>query len=121
MFNASALAPLNVGLVISRSSRSCEQWLRLVHAQDTEQLISRHDLDDYVIASLSLYLDILNLFLKVPPLSFPVVVAMLAALLKGAEFLIHGACLNSLCVRAAPPLVGQQPQLSCEPWLGPGR
>ncbi|KAK9835412.1 hypothetical protein WJX81_007898 [Elliptochloris bilobata] len=31
---------------------------------DTEQLISRHDLDDYVIASLSLYLDIINLFLK---------------------------------------------------------
>jgi hypothetical protein len=32
--------------------------------QDTEQLISRHDLDDYIIASLSLYLDILNLFMK---------------------------------------------------------
>lgn len=92
-----------------------------MHVQDTEQLISRHDLDDYVIASLSLYLDILNLFLKVPPLSFPVEVALSFALLKGADFFIHGACLNSLCVRAAPPVTGQQSQLSCEPWLGPGR
>ena len=39
--------------------------------QDTEQLISRHDLDDYVIASLSLYLDILNLFMKVRCLCAP--------------------------------------------------
>lgn len=63
-----------------------------MHAQDTEQLISRHDLDDYVIASLSLYLDILNLFLKVPPLSISVVVAMLFSLLKSAEFFLCGAC-----------------------------
>ncbi|KAK9917256.1 hypothetical protein WJX75_002426 [Coccomyxa subellipsoidea] len=30
---------------------------------DTENLISRHDLDDYIMASVSLYLDIVNLFL----------------------------------------------------------
>ncbi|CAL5229149.1 g12423 [Coccomyxa viridis] len=30
---------------------------------DTENLIAKHDLDDYVAASLSLYLDIINLFL----------------------------------------------------------
>lgn len=40
---------------------------RPCHLQDTEQLISRHDLDDYIIASLSLYLDILNLFMKASP------------------------------------------------------
>ena len=56
-----------------------------MHAQDTEQLISRHDLDDYVIASLSLYLDILNLFLKVPPLSFPVAVAMFLFVTEGCR------------------------------------